>query len=246
MIVPLSLASLLAAPALALAFSLTGMPSASAQEFTFDGDDLDPAWQVVRPDPESYIVEDGKLLIVAASTGTYADKTAANVFEYSLPDASGNWTAEIVLDAEMQTGSEAIVLGVANDKSATTILASLYTGGDKYHGWSLNVGIYKASAGKATSFAKVVAALGCNVCGPDRMFPNFVETIKQPITLQLVKEGRHYHARAKLSGPNDDWVETEKVTLLRSAPKLVFFATQNSKNNGETLFFIDKISVAAN
>lgn len=222
---------------------LLAAPAAS-QSFDFEGDDLAPGWEVTRPDPDAFIVEGGELLIVAAQPGGYADETAANVFE--LPDGvpEGDWTAELELTAEMQTAKEAISLGVAGDGGAT-VFATLYTAGDQYYGWSLNVGVAKRTGEAASSFAATVARLGCNVCGEDRSFQVFADSLAQPMRLQLEKSGRRYRARASLGGPEDEWVETFPVTVLREPSRLVLFATQTDDTQGETLFLIDSLEVTA-
>lgn len=235
-----------AAGAAALALAL-GAPGALAQEAFFQDDfesDLDPAWEVTNPNPDNFIVEDGVLLALANSTGSFAENSVANIFRLSAGLPEGDWIMEIAFEAELQTAREQIVMGVA-DGNDRMVLASIYTRGDNNYGWGLHVDLSKAGAGKSTRFDYGLAGMGCNICPADRKWPNFVATIAQPILLQLEKSGRQYTARAKLGGPEDDWQETFTVTDLRGPQTPVLFVKQYQDNDGESLFLIDYFKITS-
>ena len=142
----------------------------------------------------------------------------------------------------MQTAREIFQFGVFDDETSY-ILAEVYTGGDKYHGWNLNLRIRKLAGGEVSEFAAGLASLGCNVCGSDRRFPNFAAMVEQPIIAQLVKEGRSLYARAQLSHPEAEWVETEKVSTLRLKGDLIVHLAEYEDTNGETFSMVDLIKI---
>lgn len=216
---------------------------AAGQSFDFNGEELPPGWTVTRADPENFIVENGALLLVANVPGSFAEGTVVNLFENPETISDRDWLVEVIFEAEFQTAKEVLSLGVT-DQNASFVLASLYSAGDKYNGWSLNVGVHKNTGSRTADFSEPLASLGCNVCAPDRQFANFAETIKQPMTLQLEKTGRQYVARAKLGDLESQWIETFRVTMLRDMPSLVFFATQSEATDGETIYLIDSINVS--
>lgn len=233
-----------ACPALAFAFCVQG---AGAQDAFFQDDfegDLDPAWEVSNPNPDAFIVEDGILLALANSAGQITEGDIANTFSLTSGLPEGDWVMEIAFEAELQTAREEILIGVV-DGTDRGVLASVYTGGDKYYGWNLSAHITKFGGGKKSSFRAGLAGLGCNVCGDDRQFPNFVATVAQPIVLQLEKTGRQYLARAKLGGPDDVWRETFKIADLRGPATPVLYVRQYEANGGESLFLIDYFKITA-
>ena len=240
--------SRLLAPALILCGIALALPAPTAAEEVFFQDDfeeeLDPAWEIVNPNPDNFIVEDGVLLALTNSAGNYAEETVGNVFKLSSGVPDGDWVIEIAFEAELQTSREQIILGVA-DGVDRMVLGTIYTWGDKYHGWGLTGQVYKSSGGKTSKFDVGLARLGCNVCGNDRMFPNFVESVAQPILMQLEKQGRQYRVRAKLSGPDAEWQESAWVTELRGLPTPVLFVTQYESNDGESLFLIDYFKISS-
>lgn len=222
-------------------------PSAFAQEAFFQDDfegDLNSAWEVTNPNPDNFIVEDGVLLALANSSGTFLENSVANIFRLSSGLPEGDWIMEIAFEAELQTAREQLVMGVA-DGNERTVLASIYTRGDNNYGWGLNIQLSKDGSGKSTRFEYGMASMGCNICPADRKWPNFVATIAQPILLQLEKTGRQYTARAKLGGPNDDWRETFTVTDLRGPQTPVLYVKQYQDNDGESLFLIDYFKITA-
>ncbi len=58
----------------------------------FGGEDLAEHWEVLNPDPDAFIVEDGALLIVRGTPGSMADKTVQNLFKLSkaMPEGDGS------------------------------------------------------------------------------------------------------------------------------------------------------------
>lgn len=212
---------------------------------SFDGEFLSEQWSVNNPDPEGFLVEDGHLLLIDTGAGYLGDPDVTNLIRltgFEIP--KGDWTASATLAFPMQTTREVASLSVF-DNPTSYISADLYSSGDKYRGWNLTLRIRKVSGDNVSQFTQSVAALGCNVCGTDRQFDDFTATVSQPLTLQLIKEGRSLYARAKQAGSDARWVETEKVSTLRLRGDLTINLAEYEKTAGETFAVIDNIKVEA-
>jgi hypothetical protein len=77
------------------------------------------------------------------------------------------------------------------------------------------------------------------------MFPNFVETISQPIQLRMERRGRQYTVSAKLNGAGQDWVVLEKLASLRSPGIPTLYVIQTENTSGESLYLIDWFRIEA-
>jgi hypothetical protein len=229
------------AAGLVIAASMAGQAAAS-EIFAddFDGDDLAAAWQVITPDPNSYIVEAGELLVItntASGDDQIADGTFPNIFALDTELPKGDWVMSLKFNVELQTARESLGFGLM-DAHDNYVLGYIYTAGDGNYGWSLNAQLKKRSGDKVNKFTRGLAGLGCNVCGPDRQFTNFVDSLKMPIEAQLIKTGRQYTLQAKLADAAD-WTVVEKLTAIRAPKRPVLFVHQYNKTDGETPFMID-------
>lgn len=218
-------------------------------EDEFDGGDLAEHWQVKNPNPDAFIVEDGQLLTIASSKAGFGIPEAPNIMLLAQDLPEGDWELNATVKAEFQTAVDGVWLGLYKDEQ-NYIAARLYASGDKYYGWGLNLQVIKAAGGELANFDNKVRGLGCNVCGPDRMFPNFAATIAMPMKLSLVKQGRKFFARLAIAGDVDKAGkqvvhETEAVSSLRLPGGPALAAAQNDKTGGETLFYIDRVEIAA-
>lgn len=218
-------------------------------EDDFASSELNGAWAVTNPNPDAFILEDGKLLIVASKAGGFDGDDTPNFFSLDVKPPNGDWVLSATVQAEYQTQKESVWLGVRKD-AKNWVAARLYTSGDRNYGHALNLQVEKASNGDITKFTKAVRSLGCNVCGPDRQFANFAQTITSPMTLSLVREGRKFSARLTIEGDVDKEDkaivhETDSVSSLRLPGGIVATVAQNGKTGGETLFFIDRVELTA-
>jgi hypothetical protein len=218
-------------------------------EDEFDGGDLAEHWQVKNPNPDAFIVEDGKLLVVTGAASGFGVPETPNLMllDQALPD--GDWELSATVSAEYQTAVDSIWIGLYKDDQ-NYIAARLYAAGDKYYGWSLNLQAIKAAGGEIANFDTRVSSLGCNVCGADRMFPNFAATITMPMKLSLVKQGRKFFARLAVAGEVDEAGgqvvhETEAVSSLRLPGGPALTAAQDKQTSGETLFYVDRVEIVA-
>ncbi len=215
---------------------LTPTAAASAETIEFNGNKLPDGWQVQNEDRGSYVVEDGKLLVIANRPGSYTSGDAVNVFTTTIDENAGDWVIELLIEGELQTAREAIRLGIT-DAKGSTVFASLQTYGDKFTYWGLDVRISKSLGPRKASFSKTMSR------STKDTFSDLTEKVRPPWTLQLVKRGPHYFARAKAGAKNTAWVETPRVTVIGQLSNLVLFATQTQKVRGETSLAFDRLTI---
>lgn len=221
-------------------------------EDDFEGGELAGHWQILAPDPEAFIVEDGALLALGKAQGQLDKPDHPNVFTLELPPPGGDWTLSAVFDGDLQTGREEINLGLY-DEPGSAVYARFGTdtgacciGSSKYSYFWLTV--EKFSGGERTHFQSQV---GDRVATRDMNFAAFAESSPRPFTLQLVKSGRSYMARLRRAGETDEdgnpkWYETEVVTALRAPKTIALTVGQHDQVKGETVWFIDKITLEKN
>ena len=61
----------------------------------FDGAELADHWEVLNSNPDTFIVEDGQLLIVSASPGSLGEDTVANLFRLNIALPKGDWVMSV-------------------------------------------------------------------------------------------------------------------------------------------------------
>jgi len=209
----------------------------------FDGAALQPHWRVVNGTANSHVVEDGKLLLSITRTGkdSAGQEAQFNLDGVALP--AGDWTASAIVELGVQTALESFAVSLASPD--TTISAQFAISGDKYYGWKAGVRIEKTAAGEVTGFDQAARELGCNVCGEDRMLPAFAAMLATPFELQLVKEGRSFHARLRAVGA-EEWTATDKVTSLKSGGALRLSGFLRDASDGESYAFVDRFEILSN
>lgn len=200
----------------------------------FDGDSLSGNWEVLNEDPDSYIVEDGKLLIIGTNAGHLNKAPVPNIIRFKNKLPKGDWVATIKFSVPYQTGKEAPFLGIYQDQD-NHIVGSTYS--NSYYGGvrgaQVFLGSWKRSKAKQTSFSKVIWGGAKGVAYTEEQSPN-------PILLKITKRGRKYAAAYKLEGmKQSDWVEQEELTSLKPKGNLAFGIFQHQKVNGETPMSID-------
>ncbi len=229
---------------LALVALVGATPAQAGEVFVdeFDAPDLGESWMITSPDPDKFIVENGALLLVTTGPGSLADATVPNVLQLDVPLPEGDWAMSVRFSAEFQTAREVLYMGLMESPDRY-LMASVYTAGDQYYGWTINVGAYKKSGDEESVFNRQLASMGCNVCDADRMFPNFAETIGQPVELRMERRGRQYIVSAKLTGADYDWVVLEKLTSLRSPGIPTLYVTQSEDSSGESLYLVESMRI---
>ncbi|MCZ6771395.1 MAG: VWA domain-containing protein, partial [Proteobacteria bacterium] len=206
----------------------------------FDGEELSDAWEVLNPNPDAYIVEDGVLLMISGTSGTREALDFTNLFRLTEDMPKGDWVATAKLSIEFATGQEVVFLGVVDTQDdAIYTWVSAWRGKYK-EGFSLT--IIKRSKGQDTTSDRALRKSKNYKGRPaeETLSPD----ISQPIYLRLTKTGRSYVAGVKLGDDEEaQWIDTDKVTLLRAKGRLAIGTTQRKAVNGETLIMIDWVKI---
>lgn len=114
-------------------------------EDDFSGNFLNESWQIINDDPDSRILEDGKLSVITGP-GSFTDKSVPNLISYKAPIAEKNYDISVTVtveatkaDYDRYWGYGAISFGLRMAKSPTSDiqlgLALTYTadnGGNAY------------------------------------------------------------------------------------------------------------------
>lgn len=205
----------------------------------FDGEDLDPHWELANPNPDGYIVEGGKLLLVNGGDKWFGTDAPENMLHLNKAMPKGNWQATLKYDITYQTGLESLFFGLYADKNNLI--------GARHHVYTYScctlqfevIGI-KIANGEATEFRANAYSYrtesgGIKIQG---------EKIPQPQYLRVTKRGRNYVVSAKFGDdPQTQWVEIQKLTLLRPKGKLSLQFANHQATPGEALIEIDSVKV---
>jgi len=210
-------------------------------EDNFDGDQLADHWQVTNPDIDSYIVEDGALLVIGKEVGGLGNEATPNLFRLTKELPPGDWTITVKMVAEFQTGRDMFQFGLFADPGSF-LVTSFWGNGDCCPVY-LKLRTQKTSGGQTTQFENVVLK-------ENLAFQEFADTIPQPITLKLIKQGRTYRSAVHFDGQKNDagepvWAETDLVSVLRPPKQFVINASQWEPVAGESLFLIDSVTIEA-
>ena len=208
----------------------------------FDGDDLGEHWNVVNADEDLYIVEDGKLLAVAASAGSLQEETVENVFTLNHPLPKGDWVATMKFNLDVQTSAECVFFGLYDDKDNHTTGGMYFVttwGGEL----RMNLSGAKMSRGKENSLLRERVWWGANG-GPA---VEQAKTMPKPLYLRIEKRGRSYQLAARLGdeASQAEWLDIGKLTALRAKGKLAFGITQYKDVPGESSMEVDSIKIEA-
>ncbi|MEM9355149.1 MAG: caspase family protein [Pseudomonadota bacterium] len=223
----------------------------------FKGDELGKHWDVMNPDPEAYIVEDGKLTVLLSDIQKPSMENTANVFRLLKPIPKGDWTMTVKLDFLPQTMSEWLRIGVTK-RDGKGLMASLqmytssygrdtraYLRGDKRT---------RKSSEFTQELLKFYVKDSRNIKDRTTAFKEYVKAIY----LRLEKRGRRYISSARIDAPKSldqakavakDWVELPKLTSLRVPGDrftLLFRTTRTDTRlpaNSEGLVSIDWVKI---
>ena len=219
-------------------------------EDDFDGEDLAGDWQVKNPDPDSFIVEKGHLLLVAGGKKSGFDVAKSpNIMQLNKELPDGDWELSSIEKPNLQTGFESFWLGLYKDDK-NFIAARMYTTvaiyGNGLAQYFLQV--IKETKGQATHF-ETLLSVSKEDLGPDN-FQKFGKPLSVPMELSLVKHGRKFFARVEIAGEKDKTGhqivhKTEEIASLRLPGGPALAAGQNADVKGETLFYVDKVEIDA-
>ena len=208
----------------------------------FDGQDLSEDWEVLNPNPDAFIVEDGQLLVVSGKAGSMAKETVENLFKLSKPLPKGDWTVTARFTIEFQTAKERVYIGI-------------FDNGDNYLEISAKAFIWQHGSG---SWWPAIDVLGIKRSkGEDKVtsrrvwdgpklgnFGDAARGVPQPILLRLEKKGRSYIGRLMFEGGGKPkWVTLDKFTILRQKGNVVVGLYQAGNVKGESTAMVDWVKI---
>lgn len=211
----------------------------------FDGEDLDPAWEVVNPNPDMYIVEDGELLSLAGAPTATEDAIAANIFRLQNPPPKGDWTATAEINVDFQSDKDRVYFGLYDGKSdyllnvLSASTGSCYSGGSYSHHLTANV--WKLTGGSSTKKSRELWRIA-RCADNGKLSEKLAEG--QPILMRLVKKGRTYTFSAKMDGVDgSEYVEFDKMTLLRAKGTLAVGNYRSESAGGENTLRVNWVQI---
>lgn len=213
----------------------TPKPQTALKEYfsdDFDGEDLKKEWEVINPNDEQLIVEDGSLLMLSTKPGSIKGENIENLLRLSKPLPKGDWTITAKFTIEYQTWREHLRLGLYDDKDnwiiAENYIAAYYD--------RIACRTRKSAKGQESSFEGNLAHIKTN---HDR---KFLESHSKPQYLRLRKQGRNYVVSGKFDD-QENWLELQKLTALRAKGNLIIGFSLYDKVAGESFVKIDWIKI---
>ena len=206
----------------------------------FEGTELSDKWEVVNPDPERFVVEDGALLIVAKVLGGLRSAESPNLFRLKKELPQGDWVVTLKLKVELQTARESLEFGLFTDPG-NFIVTQIWSKTACCPKSNLYVRIKKVSGSGRTLFDVPAWSRGWK-------YDDFSNSVPQPISIKLVKTGRTYMSAIHFNGQTAEsgepiWIETNFVTSLRPPKHFAINASQFEAVSGESLFLIESVTI---
>ncbi|MFS4582473.1 vWA domain-containing protein [Phaeobacter sp. C3_T13_0] len=224
----------------------------------FDGDDLGDQWILTNPDPESYIVEDGALLMLSTSVSPFYDETGSNLITYTGEMPDGDWDATITFTGEMSATGNVLNFGVRKDTKnamASAFHAANYTSCFATYAYMEKMSKGKIELERAAHRNSSNAHCWRSPFGNETRDTIVAGHEDMPSKLTLSKRGRSYFTTFEMEGLSlEDGspyvVETDQFTALRMSGDLSFsigrfHPRKHSKPGGEALFLIDSVVINA-
>ena len=191
-------------------------------------------------DPNAFIVEDSKLLVVNSGRAHPNTAESPNRFVLKRPVPDGDWDAVIRFNAEFKTGKDLLWFGLWTD-------AENYLGGQIFTNRTSNIHCpnvtlrnRKNSSGKETSFDVMIFECG----GSWKEW--LANMANKPHTLGLHKRGRDYYVTLGVDGVDGEReYKTDSLTSLRLPGKAlaIVVGKWDAKRGGEMQALIDSIEI---
>jgi len=214
-------------------------------EDNFEGEDLAEHWEIINPDPDNYIVENGELLVISSKVASFTAENIGNFIRLNKDLPKGDWRATIKLNIDFQTQTERVFFGLYDDKENSIInqlwseYGPSYSGGDW---WRLMAARTKMLKGEVTNSQAEIWHSARNRGQADGI--NTSMAMAQPILVRFEKKGRTYISAIKLEGVEEPkWIDLPELKLLRQKGNLAFGVFQASQGAGETTLTVDWIKI---
>lgn len=231
----------------------------------FDGDVLAEHWEVINPDPDAYIVEDGFLGILSTKDAALRnlDDKMENKFRLTNSLPKGDWRITMRMKPGVSTFREAYSLALYTDEK-NFLSVEAFPSVNSQHGFIfMNVIANKVSKGTGTGYGQQLISsdkiFGHRTLPVDsKPYHEWSEKNINAIQFRIRKSGRSYFTSAMVEGDattgggeKPKWVELEKLTSLRSPGKSVLFTVGQTKitngfdhiHGGETFANVDWVKI---
>ena len=211
----------------------------------FDGAELGGHWTVNNPNPDAYLVEDGKLLMFSSQTTGFDQEKMPNLITLNEEFPSGDWDAIVRFSGEFKTGRDQFWFGLRKDREnflSADVSWYFRPGSDNDY---VTLRLLKHSKGAPTDAPVRIYASNAGDAAWEEYIANFENGIS---TLTLSKRGRNYHASFTNEAIKDDdgkptvW-QTDKLTSLRLPGQLTLGVSKWGNSSGEVLTFIESVEV---
>lgn len=213
----------------------------------FDGTELSGAWQVIAPDPDAFIVEDGKLLMVSSKLNGFGTDPAENIVTFTKDLPAGDWDMTADFKAELKTGADFIQFGLYKD-TTNYLAASIWNQTNSANKCGqLVLRLLKVTSGESTKFDNRIA--GTKVCGfgNDNHIQAISSLSEAGAKVTVSKRGREYSASIILPGLMENGapvqVATEALTSLRAPGKPSMSVGKFGRADGEIVTYFDKVEI---
>ncbi|MGI9411902.1 MAG: caspase family protein, partial [Hyphomicrobiaceae bacterium] len=223
----------------------------------FDREELSKDWDVMNPDPDAYIIEDGKLTVLLSDVQKPTLETIPNVFRLIKPIPKGDWTMTVKLEIAPQTMSEWMEIGVMKrDGNGLTSTLQIYTSNYGRDTRAYLRGDKRTR--KKSEFSQELLKLWVddarNISARTKAFSQYMKAAY----LRLEKKGRRYTSYVKFDPGNladpkkavaKEWVALPKLTSLRVPGDrftLLFRTTRTDKRlpaKTESLVSVDWVRI---
>jgi Ca-activated chloride channel homolog len=206
----------------------------------FDGEELAGHWEIINPNPDNYIVENGELLELTSKVASFKGEDIDNLIRLNKDLPKGDWKATIKMNIEFQTRRERVFFGLYDDKENYVLNELSVEWEPNHHVWMLFVYRTKVLKGKITSSRTHVWSTAKTSSG--NIGPSLATG--QPILMRFEKKGRSYTSAIKMEGIEDPkWIDLPKLKLLRQKGNIAFGVYQERQASGETTILVDSIKV---
>ncbi|MBU2533749.1 MAG: caspase family protein [Alphaproteobacteria bacterium] len=189
----------------------------------FNEGELSKDWDVMNPDIDAYIVEDGFLTVLLSNVEKPTMETIPNVFRLLKPIPKGDWSLTAKIDFLPQTMSEWITIGVMK-RDGSGLTTSLQMSTSNY-GRDTRVYVRGDKQTRRTSeFSQELHNLAVrdarNISARTAMFRQRIKSIY----LRLKKVGRRYTSSVRFDPADNpdpkqtvatEWLDLPKLTSLR-------------------------------
>ncbi len=232
-------------------------PKKGPEEFfrdDFDGEDLADHWEIMNPNPDAFIVEDGKLVMISTVAANITDEKIENAFRLTKGMPEGDWDAVVKLVPEIQTFQERMYLSYMKDsKNQLNAIVDVAVGLSWETPYAYMYG-EKHSKGKVTEFGRMALQgpqTGQNAATKLAEQLKWFKNNARAIYLKISKRGRSYVVSSKIEGDattkdgkEPEWVSVQKLTSLRPpGTNLVLAFPQRVQTAGESIIAVDWVKI---